>query len=173
MRPIHNLCTEGASEAIATLLELQADPNGGRGGGASFPPLGMLAFASAAGNNVLGTAQLLLDYKADVNQRCQPEDMYRFMELISRAYGQCSREPPLLVRLLKDVSTTALGICSIFDSKELATFLLHARADPEIRNNRGLRPVDLAVSEQMRRLLQPQALPACSYVPSQLVAENV
>ena len=127
----------------------------GRGG--SIPALGMLATAAAAGHEVLGSAQLLLDYKADVNQRCQPEDIARFIELMCRAYGFCKRDPPVIVKLLSDVSTTALGSCALNDAVELAKFLLHARADATIRNNRGLRPVDLAVSQQMRQLLSAPA----------------
>ena len=170
MRDLGVLCAQGApQEVIGKMLELRADPNGGKGGAGSLPALGMLATAEAAGQEVLGSAQLLLDYKADVNQRCQPKDIARFIELMCRAYGFCKRDPPVIVKLLSDVSTTPLGSCALNDAVELAKFLLHARADTTIRNNRGLTPVDLAVSQQMRQLLSAPAhfeVPWCSPVKS-------
>ena len=173
--PVHGFCAEGPGVrilALAKLLELRANPNGGKGGGASLPPLSSLAFASATGNNVLESAQLLLDKKADVNQKCQPEDAYRLLEVSCRAYGFCSKKSGMLVKLLSDVSTTPLGACALLGSTELAEFLLQARADPEIRNNRRLRAVDLAVSEQMRQLLTRRLGDQPTSAISELIAED-
>ena len=81
----------------------------------------------------------------------------RNIELMSRAYRQCCREPSLVLRVLTDLSTTALGWSVMFDNEEFMVFLLRARADPEIKNNRGLRPLDFAKSERLRRILRDPA----------------
>ena len=104
------------------------------------------------------TAQLLLQSRANINQVCQDEGMCRVLELMSRAYSQCCSlrgiETGALVSFFRDISTTPLGWCVIMEAEELLTFLLRARADPEIRNNRGLRPIDFARSERIRVILQ-------------------
>ncbi|CAJ1366273.1 unnamed protein product [Effrenium voratum] len=156
MKPIHIFCGEGASVAtLRKLLELRADPNAGRG---SLPPLVMLAVASADGCEVLGQAQALLDHQADINQTCEPKGLHRMLELTCRAFAFCSRGAiPTVVRDLSELSTTALGFCALYDSQELAAFLLEASADVEIRSHRGHRAADLAVSKEMRRLLSAPA----------------
>ena len=153
--PLAIHCMHGAPvEVIGKMLELRADPNGGKGGAGSVPALGVLASTALTGPNVLRSAQMLLDYRADVNQRGQPQDIYRLFELVCRACGCCRCRTPAVVKLISNVaSTTSLGSCACFDHVELASFLLHARADPEIRNNRGLRPVDFAISEEMQKVL--------------------
>ena len=107
--------------------------------------------------NLLNTAQLLLESHANINQVCQPEGMCRCIELMSRAYGQCcrlrGREAGTAVRSVIDISTTPLGWCVFLENEGLLTFLLRARADPEIRNNRGLRPIDFARSDRIRSIL--------------------
>ncbi|CAJ1445102.1 unnamed protein product [Effrenium voratum] len=151
-RPIHNLCTEGAElRAIDKLLELRADPNGGKGGAASVPPLATLC---TAGCGALESAQRLLDQKADVNQRCQPAGRFRTLELSCRAVGLCRGAPGIFVNIFSNISTTPLGSCAMTDQKDLATFLLLARADPEIPNNRGGCLVFRICSQQFLRPCQ-------------------
>ena len=172
LRPIHFLCVQGVpAETLAKLLELKADPNGAkRGGGASWPPLGVLCYSGPASRDLVESAQVLLDYKADVNQRCQPEDFGRFLELTCRLYRCCSRKPPAMVEQTSNVSSTALGFSAMFDCEDLAIFLLRARADPEIRNNRGLRPVDVAVGQSMQQLLTARPTAECCVALPELVA---
>ena len=62
--------------------------------------------------------------------------------------------PSDMVRVNSNQSTTPLGYCALFDNEGLLVLLLHARADPEIKNNRGLRPIDIASSERIRAILR-------------------
>eukprot|EP00438_Fugacium_kawagutii_P003795 Skav211108 [mRNA] locus=scaffold3323:78052:82362:- [translate_table: standard] len=162
-RPIHALGAMGAPcEVVARIIELRADVRGGRGGLGSVSPLHNLATTAAGDSeNTLKTAQLLLESGANINQLCQAEGPCRSLELMCRAYGQCCRlrraEAPAAVRAFIDISTTPLGWCVLLEAEGLLTFLLRARADPEIKNNRGLRPIDFARSDHVRAILKDPA----------------
>ena len=134
-------------EVVARLLELRADVLGGKGGFASSSPL-HLAFWGDSDND-LRNAQLLVDNKADVNQRCRPEGMFKAIELMARVSGRCARRSSTLVHFLSNLSATPLGWCTMFGIDGLLTFLLRERADPEIRNSRGLQAIDIATSEPL------------------------
>ncbi|CAK9021363.1 unnamed protein product [Durusdinium trenchii] len=153
--PLHVAASFGAPcQVLARMVELKADVLGGRGGLASASPLHPLAFSGDSNNNLL-SAQLLLQSRADMNQVCQPEGISRSVELILRAYNRCCRgEPNALLRFVTNNSTTPVGWSVIFDNEGLLTLLLAARADPELRNHRGLRPIDFARSERMRAILR-------------------
>ncbi|CAE7499500.1 unnamed protein product [Symbiodinium natans] len=155
-RPIHNMTSFGPPcEVVAKLVELRANLHGSTEGLSSMSPFCALATQGDCSPNDLRIAQLFIDSKADINQRLQPEGMSRAMEMVGRAYCRFSRgDPGILARFFKDCSTTGLGWCAILNNDGLLTFLLHARADPEIRNNRGLRPIDFAASERIRSILQ-------------------
>ena len=100
-------------------------------------------------DNDLRNAQLLVDNKADVNQRCRPEGMFKAIELMARVSSRCARRSSTLVHFLSNLSATPLGWCTMFGNDGLLTFLLRERADPEIRNSRGLRAIDIATSEPL------------------------
>eukprot|EP00438_Fugacium_kawagutii_P032693 Skav204467 [mRNA] locus=scaffold5533:38160:41401:- [translate_table: standard] len=156
--PIHNLGSLGAPcEVVARIIELKADVRGGRAGLSSASPLHTLAYAGDS-ENTLKTAQLLLESRANINQVCQAEGMCRSIELMCRAYGQCcwlrGVELPAALRYLGNVTTTPLGWSVLMENEGLLTFLLRARADPEIRNNRGLRPIDFARSDLIKTILK-------------------
>eukprot|EP00438_Fugacium_kawagutii_P032705 Skav204479 [mRNA] locus=scaffold5533:170330:178429:- [translate_table: standard] len=157
--PIHILAGFGAPcEVVARIIELQADVRGGRGGLASASPLHPLADPGDS-ENALKTAQLLLESRANIDQVCQLEGIIcRSIELTFRARSQiCSLqgiEAGAIMRFSRDISTTPLGWCALLENEGLLTFLLHARADPEIRNNRGLRPIDFARSDRIRTILK-------------------
>lgn len=157
--PIQNMAALGAPcEVLGRLLELQADVHGGKGGLASASPLHNIAYSGDSGND-LRSAQLLVQSRADINQVLRPEGIMRSIELMCRLYSWCCRrEPNLLVRLSSNISTTPLGWSVIFDNEGILTFLLRAKADPEIPNNRGLRAIDFARSERIRRILQDPTL---------------
>eukprot|EP00438_Fugacium_kawagutii_P032703 Skav204477 [mRNA] locus=scaffold5533:160941:161402:- [translate_table: standard] len=109
--------------------------------------------------NTLKTAQLLLECRANIDQVCQPEGIIcRSIELAFRARSQiCSLqgiEAGAVVRFSRDISTTPVGWCVLMENEGLLTLLLHARADPNIRNNRGLRPIDFARSDRIRTILK-------------------
>eukprot|EP00438_Fugacium_kawagutii_P009560 Skav231890 [mRNA] locus=scaffold708:262658:264354:- [translate_table: standard] len=139
---------------LSRLLELPADVNGGQGGYGSLSPLHNIAFSGGSSND-LRSAQLLLASRADINQVFQPKGPARAMELLARCYCRCRKvEPPAVANFFANLSTTPLGWCAIYDNEQLLIFLLRARADPEIRNNRGLRPIDFAGSDNIKRILQ-------------------
>lgn len=154
--PIHATAATGAPcDVVTKLLELQAELHGGKGGLASASPLHLIALCGDSGNELRMT-QLLLKSRADINQVCQPEGFMRKAELVSRAYSHCRRnrrEPNLLVQYFRDSSTTLFCWSVIFSNDGLLAFLLRARADPEIRNNRGLRPIDFATSTRIQQIL--------------------
>eukprot|EP00438_Fugacium_kawagutii_P020686 Skav232335 [mRNA] locus=scaffold1704:262857:266299:+ [translate_table: standard] len=155
--PIHSLAAMGAPcEVVARIIELNADMSG-CGGLASASPLHFLANAGDS-ENTLKTAQLLLESRANVNHICQAEGICRSMELMCRAYGRFCRikgtEAGAFVRYLGNVTTTPLGWCTLMENERLLTFLLRARADPEIRNNRGLRPIDFVTSDRIFTILK-------------------
>eukprot|EP00438_Fugacium_kawagutii_P018832 Skav221702 [mRNA] locus=scaffold1494:466045:466809:+ [translate_table: standard] len=155
--PINNVVNWGAPcKVVARMIELQANVCGGRGGLGSATALHSLAYAGDSENS-LDIAQLLLESRANINQVCQPEGVCRIIGLMSRAYGQCCQlqriEAGASVNFFSDISTTPLGWCVIMENEGLLTFLLRARADPEIKNNRGLRPVDFARSDRLRTIL--------------------
>ena len=152
-RPIHFVSAVGAPcEVVARLLELRADVHGGSGGLAGQSPLHSIAFSGDSSNDLMN-AQLLLQKAADVNQSCQPQGVFRVLELMTRAYSQCVRKPGAVVRVTSNQSTTALGSCALLNNEGLLVFLLRARADPEIRNNRGLRAIDMTSSQRIRAIL--------------------
>lgn len=154
--PIHATAATGAPcDVVTKLLELRADVHGGKGGLATASPLHLIALCGVCGDsdNEVRMTQLLLESRADINQLCQPEGFMRRAELVFRAYSHCIREPNLLVRFFRDSSTTPLGWSVIFSNEGLLAFLLRARADPEIRNNRGLRPIDFATSTRIQQIL--------------------
>ena len=159
--PIHIATALGApSEVISRLLELRADVQGGMGRIASASPLHTIALNGDSPND-LRTAQLLVESRADVNQIPRLEGAWRILELIFRACDRCSSEPTILLRFLSNCSATPLGWCVVSDNEGLLVFLLRARADPEVRNYRGLRPIDIARSERIRAIIRNPALHMC------------
>eukprot|EP00438_Fugacium_kawagutii_P003791 Skav211104 [mRNA] locus=scaffold3323:12503:16167:- [translate_table: standard] len=133
--PIHMLAGFGAPcEVFARIIELKADLHGG-----------------SDSKNTLNTAQLLLESHADINQRPKVEGICRNIELMSRAYSQCCS-----LRGTQAGPTVNFfsGWCVLLETEELLVFLLRARADPEIRNNRGKRPIDFARSDRLRSILK-------------------
>eukprot|EP00438_Fugacium_kawagutii_P006096 Skav213789 [mRNA] locus=scaffold1122:78140:80335:- [translate_table: standard] len=157
--PIHILVGHGAPcEVVTRMIELRANIGAGRGGFASISPLHSLAYAIGDSDNTLKTAQLLLESRANINQLCQAEGMCRSIELMCRAYGQCCwlhcGQAGAALRFLGNVTTTPLGWSVLMENEGLLTFLLRARADPEIRNNRGLRPIDFARCDRIQAILK-------------------
>ena len=63
-----------------------------------------------------------------------------------------------MVRWFRDVSSTPLGWCVTFENEGYLAFLLRAGADPEVRNSRGLRPIDMAGAERIRGVFQQPTL---------------
>ena len=157
--PIHLVCAVSAPrEVLLRLLELRADVSGGQGGLATGSPLQNVAFSGDSEND-LRNAELLLESRADINQVCQPQGIMRSLELMARAMSACTLgEESRMLKWFSNLSTTPLGWCALFDNEGLLIFLLSKGADPEIRNNRGLRPIDMASSERIREILRHEGL---------------
>ena len=153
--PIHIVSAFGApSEVLTRLLQLRADVRGGRGGNASASPLHLVALSGGSCND-LRNARLLLEARADMNQRCEPEGLMRLLEVIARGLSPLMMgRAPGIVSFCSDMSATPLGWCAFLDNEPLLSFLLRARASVELRNHRGLRPLDMASSTRIAALLR-------------------
>ena len=129
--PLHTMASNGGVplQALAKLLELRADLNGFHGQLGGSPPLGFLAHAGNSNAELIELARLLLDKKADINRVYQTEGIWQVHFF--------SKDPPAIVRLFSNMTTTLLGFCAMFGCEDLAVLLLQATADPEIRNSRG------------------------------------
>ena len=170
--PLHSLAMAGAPmPAIAKLLELRAEPNGHHGLKGGSAPLGFLSVFGNADPELVQKAQLLLDWKADIDRVHEPEGIWRTIELICRAYS-LARPPPFAVHVFANMSTSPLGMCCLYGCEDLAIFLLQARADPEVRNHRKLRPIDLAKTQKLRRIMATPPLDY-QYLSDQLVSHNL
>eukprot|EP00439_Symbiodinium_sp_Y106_P080999 s466_g19.t2 len=142
-------------EALAKLLELRADVHGNPGGS---PPIAFLAFWGNSNPNLIESAEVMLAHKAKVNCVFEPEGIWRSIELACRAYTCCSRKPPGIVHMFSNFSTNSLGFSAMYGCEDLTVFLLEARADTEIRNHRGLRPVDIAKTHAVKQLIADSLL---------------
>ena len=170
--PLHTLVMSGAPmAAIARLLELRAEPNGHHGKKGGSAPLGFLSVFGNADPELVQKAQLLLDWKADINRKHEPEGIWRAIELACRAYS-IARPPPFAVHVFANMSTSPLGMSCLYGCEDLALFLLEAKADPELLNHRKLRPIDLAKSEKLRRSLLAPPLDY-QYLSDHLVSQEL
>ena len=152
--PLHNAATFGAPyEVVERLLQLRADVNGGRGGLASQSPLHNVAFCGDSLDD-FRRVKLLLEYEANINQFCEPEGIFRSIEKIARTCSRCLKSPSALVRCNCNLSTSPLGWCALLGNELMLTYLLQARADPELTNKQGLRPIDLANTDRFRALFE-------------------
>ena len=140
-------------EVHQKLLDLRADVSGGRGGIGDLSPLCALAFSGDSPAN-LESALLLLDRRADINHVCRPQGIFKVFELLTRACCWFRCEPYELAMVFSNITSTPLGCCSMLDNEGLLTLLLSASADPEIKNSRGYRPIDLARSDRIRDIFQ-------------------
>ncbi|CAE7673306.1 Ank2 [Symbiodinium sp. CCMP2592] len=133
------------SEVLASLLELRAD--------ITVPVLTHLAYASFCSNS-RRSAQLLLDGRADINQRFPVEGLIGLCQSMARLVLRGFKDAPDFLKVVADVDSTPLGFCAMFGNEDLLVVLLAARADPAISNSRNLRPIDLASCEIIRDVLR-------------------
>ena len=134
------------SEVLARLLELRAD--------ITVPALANLAYASFSSNSRC-SAQLLLDGRADINQRVRVDGLIGLLcQSAAQLWLRAFKDAPDVLKVVANADSTPLGYCAMFENQDLLVFLLAARADPEISNSRSLRPIDLANSEIIRDILR-------------------
>ena len=120
-------------EGLKLMLEAKASVNVGAGM-FSFSPLSTASLFREMPRNV-ETCHLLLDAQADVNYR---EGFYVFLNRLARGLCCLQRHPSIFLDGVAACNgATPLFIAAWFGNPEIANLLLEARADPEIRNNRG------------------------------------
>ncbi|CAK9064662.1 unnamed protein product [Durusdinium trenchii] len=176
---------ESPPEVIAKLLQSRASPNApGRSSGLGMSPLSFLAITANSNPHALPIAQLLVAATADLNAQVRCGGIFRALELLSRAYLQIATPRSVLMMAMAEQSTTPLGFACLFDCQQLVNFLLDARADAEVRNSRGHRPIDLVQSQEIAQVLREHlehaedrhedrhALPAAHHVGSVLPASH-
>ena len=66
---------------------------------------------------------------------------FRVLHMICQAYSYCRPEPGIFARVFRHVRTP-LGFCALLDNHGLSAFLIRSQADPEIRGDAGLRPIE-------------------------------
>ena len=132
------------AEVVTRLLEGRADVNDSYGGHSKS------ALACAAGYSCRATprtslahAKLLLDARADVNQPGCPTGLFRMLELGYRL-ANCCGNSRFRSRYFAESSSTPLGCAAQCGNLPLASFLLAARADPDLPNSRAHTPRHLA-----------------------------
>ncbi|CAJ1347640.1 unnamed protein product [Effrenium voratum] len=141
------------ASVIASLLEHKAQVNPPGGGLASKHPLACVAYQSSVSSNTLEVATLLVHAKADVNIQYRSSGVWRTGELMCRSMLRLRGRGSALVSLWAEWSTTPLGFACFFGCDELVDLLLTARANPEIPNERGRTPIDLARSKSTLELI--------------------
>lgn len=120
-------------EGLKLMLEAKASVNVGAGM-YSFSPLTTATLFREMPRNV-ETCHLLLDARADINYR---EGFYVVLNRLARGLCCLQRHPSTLLEGIASCNGgTPLYIAAWFGNPEMVNLLLEAKADPEIRNNRG------------------------------------
>ena len=139
---------------IATLLKHGAHANPSECALASAHPLSSLGSRASMGGYCLEVAALLLEARADANIQYRSSGAWRAGELMCRVIVRVAggRAPPL-VHMFAEWSTTPLGFACFNGADELVQLLLDARADPDVMNERGNTPFQLARSRSVLKVL--------------------
>ncbi|CAJ1395305.1 unnamed protein product [Effrenium voratum] len=147
--PISWACSLGAPSAvIARLLHHGAQVNPTNLGFASGHPLASVALTKSVSPYGTEVVAMLLDARADANRQYHASGIWRARELACRAILRLGgRRVPRVVLCFAEWSTTSLGFACLSGDVELVEMLLEASADPEIPNERGHTPLQLAQTE--------------------------
>ncbi|CAJ1337804.1 unnamed protein product [Effrenium voratum] len=153
--PLSAACENAAPRSVLlSLLKHRACVNPIKSGVASVHPLACLAMRPANSNN-LELAKLLLDARADANMQYRTSGIWRAAELLSLArvkiFGPMT---PRITNFILEWSTTPLGVACFFGFDEMVKLLLDAEADPEIPNDRGHTPLQLAESTSVLNIIR-------------------
>lgn len=121
-------------EGLSIMIESRAEPNCGAGMYSLSPLSTATTFPGLPhGREII---HLLLGARADVNYR---EGFYRPLGLLARLLCNLQRRPSALLRGIAGCGgSTPLYIAAWFGNPEAVNLLLQARADPELRNDRGV-----------------------------------
>lgn len=132
-----------SSEVFEKFIEFKADVNLVKGG-LGLSPLHSLAINASINPHTLSVAQQLLEAHADPDLPVRAGALFRSIELGARAALCLRKEPPGIIWVFGEGSTTPLGYAAMFGSQDLVDFLLDSHADPESKNHRGHTPLQLA-----------------------------
>ncbi|CAE7209282.1 unnamed protein product [Symbiodinium pilosum] len=94
-------------------------------------------------SDTVEAASLLLNARADANAKLDRSAFFRAAEMACRLKSRLSTDTPVMVRYMAECSSSALGHAIFHGSEHLVSFLLAARGDPELPNNRGHTPLQL------------------------------
>eukprot|EP00438_Fugacium_kawagutii_P029089 Skav220677 [mRNA] locus=scaffold384:62953:65724:+ [translate_table: standard] len=145
-------------EVIAKLLEYRASPEGPQVSGlGTAQPLALLCVNANSNTHANAIAELLLEARADVNQRGSATGLFYGLELANRAYlqvapGTSGRSS--LMEFIAEWSTTPLGVASMLGRSQLVQRFLDAKGDVNVKNARGHTPLQLARTEQVKQIFQ-------------------
>ncbi|CAE7817443.1 unnamed protein product [Symbiodinium sp. CCMP2456] len=142
----------GDTKTCAKLLELRADVSDSDGG-LGQTPLQYLLLSYSDNAEGLETAKKLVKARADVNKRGKSGGVFRPLTVACRTIKLARKNPSLLVSYMAEMSTTALGTACYYGIPEMVKFLLAARADLDIRNDRGRPAYALARHESIQEIL--------------------
>ncbi|CAK9075170.1 Squidulin (Optic lobe calcium-binding protein) (SCABP) [Durusdinium trenchii] len=99
-------------EVFESFIKLKADVNLVQGG-LGLSPLHSLAINARVNSHTLSVAQLLVEAKANPDLPCRAGALFRGVELFARLYMRMQKDPPGLIWVFGEGSTTPLGYAAM------------------------------------------------------------
>ncbi|CAJ1334477.1 unnamed protein product [Effrenium voratum] len=151
---ITGVAGRSGAEAVQALLDARCDPDESKTG---FGPLHALPMYGRSNSQLLEVAQVLIDARADVNMRAYPSStvfmLYSaYAKLHARIVG-LEGLSGFQLKLAVLPGCTPLAVAAIMGEEPLIKLLLDVQADPNIPNDRGDAPKDLALALGRTNLL--------------------
>ena len=133
---------------VSKLLELRADANGRVAhGGLGHSALSNLTwFSRAVPSTAVELAAVLVNARADANAPGTPGGVCRGLEITYRV-GLCLGSRSAYASYWANASSGPLGYAALCGHSQMISFLLAARAHPDVPNSRGVTPRQLADSQ--------------------------
>ncbi|CAE7243879.1 ANKRD17 [Symbiodinium sp. CCMP2592] len=141
---------------ISKLLELRADVNGSeaRGGLGHSALVNLIWESRHLQNTGVALAAQLVSARADVNASGRSTGLFRCFEVVYRAAACLGSTDPWAV-FHANSSSSPLGYAALSGHVPMVSFLLAARADPDLPNSRGRSPRQLADSRTQHLFSAP------------------
>ncbi|CAE7590852.1 ANKRD17 [Symbiodinium sp. CCMP2456] len=142
--PLQYCCAKAPPvQVVAKLLELRADVNA-RSGGLGNPALSNLAFFSrpvqARGVEL---ATVLVTARADVNAQGRSGGFFRVLEVSCRGAHMVG-QTGVFASFFANIGSSPLAFAALCGNERMVSFLLSAKANPDLPNFRGRSPRQLA-----------------------------
>ena len=134
------------ASVVKKLVELRADVNGNEAhGGVGHSPLSHLIWSSPAlQRKAVKLAAVLVSARADVNAPGCSGGLFRWMEVAYRARLCLGSSSSSCAWYFANTSSGPLGYAALCGHARMVSFLLAAKANPDLRNSRGVTPRQLA-----------------------------